>query len=98
MVWTLAVHQEMTDIYVSLDLEMTGVDLETDEIIELEAIVLLTSSSAWSLSHVFRAAAEEAVRKGRYLPESGAAVTDPPTQTHQNASALAPNKVRQHVN
>jgi predicted DnaQ family exonuclease/DinG family helicase len=64
----------------------------------LQEIVLLTASSTWPLRHVFRMAAEESIRRGRFLPEGGAtALEDPLIQTHQPSPALIPSVTRRHV-
>ncbi|MGD9891467.1 MAG: helicase C-terminal domain-containing protein [Dehalococcoidia bacterium] len=63
----------------------------------LEEIVLLTASTTWPLRHVFRVAAEDAVRRGRYLPESGAGLADPLAQIHQSATPIAPKQRRETV-
>src|SRR5215217_7532964 len=76
----MAVFQRLVDLAAALNPQV------------LQEIVVLTADSPWPMRHVFRLAAEEAVRAGRLLAEQPIAET--PAQSRSPGVSLVPNQRR----
>jgi predicted DnaQ family exonuclease/DinG family helicase len=63
----------------------------------LQEIVLLTSDGNWPLRHVFRAAAEDAARRGRFSANGEPPLAGAPAQSYQPGSSLVANQRRRPV-